>query len=517
MNDDKSGILTLATQGGITFAGNVVGKVLGFAFVAISTRIVTKAEFGLFTLGLSIVGLIQAFASMNIYRSVDYFVPQYLSESDYGKAKRTLQNVFLIGIATSIVGAVVLFFIRHQLASVFDEARLDAVLLVFVLLIPLQTAFRILISSFNSMKRMSYRVLVKDVLSPLMRTVFVVGFVFGGAGVTGLVGGYVVGIAIAVAFGAVFLAFEADWLRNSKSEPVSNRSLVSYSLPLVFAGIIYSLVGQVDYFVVGYFMTTSDVAQYRVTYLLAGNLLLVLTAITPVFKPIVAENKSDTTVLESKYQLATRWVTMLTIPMAITLAVAPQIYLSILFTREFSLAGATVVALTVGYLLNASFGPEGMFLEGLEYAKHALLNTLVLVSVNGILDIILVPRLGIVGAGLAAGTALTVAGATGVCEIYLLRSVWPFNWKLFRVWIAAVFPVVAGLAIGPLNVSEVQTALVLPVVVGCSYLLGLRLTGGFSDDDRAVASRVDDRLGYRIISPIVAPSGSVDRLLRRIK
>lgn len=517
MSDQKSGVFTLATQGSITFVGNIVGKVLGFAFVAISTRLVTKEEFGLFTLGLSIVGLIQAFASLNIYRSVDYFVPQYLSEGDYGKAKRVLRNVFFLGLATSTVGAVFLFVVRHRLASVFSEARLDAVLFVFVLLIPIQTTFRTLISSFNSIKRMSYRMLMKDVLSPLMRIVFAASFILAGAGVTGLVGGYIAGMVIAVILGAVFLLYEADWLWDSTSEPISNRSLVSYSLPLVFAGIIYSLVGQVDYFVIGYFMTSTDVAQYRVAYLLAGNLLLALSAITPVFKPMVSENKFDTSLLRNQYQLATRWITMLTIPMAITLVVVPHVYLSVLFTAEYSLAGATVVALTVGYLLNASFGPEGMFLEGLGHSKITLINTLVLVGVNGVLNVVLVPRLGILGAGLATGTALTIAGAVGVCEIYMLCSVSAFNWKLLRVWIAAIIPLSVGFVVRALDLGEIPTALILPVVVCCSYLLGLRFTGGFSDDDLTVISKIDDKIGYRIFSPLIASSGSLDRLIQRLK
>lgn len=87
-DENDSGVFTLARQGGITFAGNVLGRGLGFAFVAVATRLVTPSEYGVFTLGLSIVLFVQGFASLNIYRSVDYFVPQFLSDSNYGQAKK---------------------------------------------------------------------------------------------------------------------------------------------------------------------------------------------------------------------------------------------------------------------------------------------------------------------------------------------------------------------------------------------------------------------------------------------
>ena len=503
-DENDSGVFTLATQGSITFVGNILGKVLGFAFVAVATRLVTPSEYGIFTLGVSIVLFVQGFASLNIYRSVDYFVPQYLDDSSYGQAKKTLQNAFSIGCITSILGAIVLFLAKEQLATLFNEPRVAAVLPFLVLLIPLQTVFRTLITSFNSIKKMKYRVLMKDLLNPLIRTLGAVVLVSTGAGVLGLVGGYLLGMALAIVCGLTFLVYEADWIRSAKSSPISNRSLVSYSLPLVLAGVIYSLVGQIDYFFIGYFLSSADVGQYRVAYLLAVNLLIVLTAITPVFKPMVAENRSDTSLLESRYQLATRWITMLTIPIALTLILAPEIYLSLLFTEEYTAASAALVALAAGYLLNASFGPEGMVLEGLGHTKLTLVNTFVLVGINGILDILLIPRLGILGAGIATGTALAVAGLVGVVEIYILRSITPLSRKLLRVWIAAVLPYTVGWLIISLKMGNIETAIILPIGIVVGYVSGLRATKGFSNDDREIASQVDARLGYSILYPIVS-------------
>lgn len=345
---------------------------------------------------------------------------------------------------------------------------------------------------------------MKDLLNPLIRTHGAVVLVSTGAGLLGLVGGYLLGIALSIVCGLAFLFYEEDWIRSAKSNPISNRSLVSYSLPLVLAGVIYSLVGQIDYFVIGYFLNSAEVGQYRVAYLLSANLLIVLTAITPVFKPMVAENQSNASLLASRYQLATRWITMLTIPLALTLVLAPEIYLSLLFTGEYAAANAAAAALAVGYLINASFGPEGMILEGLGHTRLTLFNTFVLVSINAILDILLVPQLGILGAGIATGTALAVAGLVGVLEIYILHSITPISRKLGRVWIAVVIPYTLGWLIMSFELGYIQTALILPISIAIGYILGLRVTKGFSDDDCKIASRIDAQLGYSILYPIVS-------------
>ncbi|WP_348611565.1 flippase [Halobaculum rarum] len=505
-NKNSKGIVTLATQGSITFFGNIVGKALGFAFVAIATRLVTPSEYGIFTLGLSILMFVQGFVSLNIYRSVDYFIPQYLSDSHYGQAKKTLQNVFTIGVVGSALGAVGIFFLREQLATLFNEPQIALIIPLFVLLIPLQTAFKILISSFNSLKKMKYRVVIRDFLNPLVRTLGAIVLVSTGAGLFGLVGGYLLGLVAAVACGIAFLIYEADWIRHAKSNPISNRALLSYSLPLVLAGVIYSLVGQIDYFLIGYFLGSAEVGHYRVAYLLAGNLLIVLGSLTPIFKPIVSENKRDTSLLENRYQLATRWITIFSLPVAITLVLAPELYLSLLFTDTYVVASSTLVALVVGYLLNSAFGPEGMMLEGLGHTRLTLFNTLVLVTVNFGLDILLVPRFGIVGAGIATGSALTIAGFFGVIEIYLLRAIIPFSTRLLRVWLAAAPSFVVGWFVASSGGKNILIGVVLPLSIASSYLLALRFTRGFSDEDRELASRIDDRIGYPIVHFLLFPS-----------
>lgn len=343
---------------------------------------------------------------------------------------------------------------------------------------------------------------MRDILNPFVRTLGAIVLVSGGAGLSGLIGGYLLGLGIAVVCGLGFLIYEADWIRNTKPSSISNKSLLSYSIPLVLAGVIYSLVGQIDYFVIGYFLNSADVGHYRVAYLLAGNLLIVLTAFTPIFKPMIAENKLNTIFIKNKYKLATRWVTILTLPLAITLVLAPNIYLSLLFTDEYVTASAALVALVIGYLLNASFGPEGMILEGLGHTRLTLFNTLVLICVNGGLNILLVPRVGIFGAGLATASALTVAGLIGVMEVYLLRSITPASKRLFRVWLAAIPTSLVGWVFVSFSEEDLLTALLLPLIIVSVYILTLRMTPVFSDGDRQLASRIDARIGYPFVQKV---------------
>lgn len=502
MNDEDDTATNLATQGSITFAGNFLGKVLGFAFVAVATRLVSPTEYGAFTLGLSIVLFVQGFASLSLYRSIDYFVPKFLDGSEYGKAKTTIRNVLAIGVICSSVGGIVVLTFQEYIYMAFGGSKLPEVLPYMILIIPLQTVFRSLIASYNGIKSMAHRVVMKDILNPLMRTLGAILFVSSGAGLVGLVGGYLTGLLVAITFGVASLIYNVDWIRNASATQISNRSLFSYSLPLILAGIIYSLVGQVDYFVIGYFLDSTEVGYYRVAYLLAANLLIVLNAVTPIFKPMVAENENDS-LLESQYQLSTRWITMLTLPIAVVLVLQPDTYLSLFFTAEYSVASAAVVVLTIGYLINASFGPEGMMLEGLGHTRITLVNTFILIGVNTTLDFLLVPRFGIVGAAVATGTAFTVAGFAGVVEIYLLKSITAFNKDLVRAWVSFLPALLTGYLVSKFQMQALVMSLSLPTVVLLTYILTLRQTSSFSIKDQKVATKLDSYIGISIFSRII--------------
>jgi O-antigen/teichoic acid export membrane protein len=503
MSEEDDGIQTLATQGGVTLFGSIIGKALGFLFVAVATRLVSPEEYGIFTLALSIVLFIQGFSSLSVSRSLDYFLPQHLDDGEYDRAKTTVQNVTIIGLTSSLIGAGVVFFARGTLQSVFSEPRLYAVLGVFVLLIPLQTILQTLLAVFNGIKKLKYRAIIRDLVNPTFRIVGAVGLILGGFGLFGLVGAYMLGVTLAIVIGLLFLIYEADWIRSSSRATIANRAIMAYSLPLVLAGVIYSLVGQIDFFMIGFFRGPTEVGQYRVAYLLAANLLIILSSITPIFKPLIAENKSKTALIGSQYRTATRWVTMLTLPLSIPLLVAPETYLGLLFTEQYAVASGAVITLTIGYLLNASFGPEGMMLEGLGHTRLTLLNTIVLVGTNGVLDVLLVPRYGIVGAGLATSSALTLTSAIGVLEIHYLRGISPVTEALVRVWVAALPALGAGWYLASLDSSTIVTAVSVPFAVILIYLLGLRVFGGFLEEDARIARQVDSKIGYPILKTIV--------------
>ena len=494
-----SGSSTLAKQGSIAFSGNIVKKLFGFLIIAVITRLVSPSVYGLFVLATSIVLLIQTFASLGLPKAIDYFVPQYLEEEQFGMARGVILQVTFLVVITSGITAFVVFFSAERISLLFGEPALRIPLLILALTVPLLAMYNVLLASFNSIKKLKYRVYMRDFIRPSVRLATTTGLLLAGFGLIGLVAGYFVGLLVAICAGAVFLRRNATAIFEAETRTTQRTKLLWYSLPLAFAGIIYTVMGQIDYFVIGYFRGADDVGIYRVGYMLAANLLIVFSSVAPIFKPLIAERKDDTATVTKRYRVAARWIAALTLPIAITLALGANSYLSVLFTPQYAAANLAVLVLAIGYLVSVSCGgPDGTLLQGLGYSRLVFVNTIVLLGTNAILSVLLVPRIGILGAATGTATALSLTGLIALGQVYYLRGIHPFTGTLVRTILAAIPSTIAGGAVVVLLPSHLAIALVLPVVVFVVYLLSLVVLKGITEEDIDVATQINPKFGRKL-------------------
>jgi O-antigen/teichoic acid export membrane protein len=145
-----------------------------------------------------------------------------------------------------------------------------------------------------------------------------------------------------------------------------------------------------------------------------------------------------------------------------------------------------------------------MMLEGLGHTQLSLANAVVLIVVNFALDIALVPRLGVLGAAIGTATALSVRVFAGVLEIRYLYGITPYTATLAQVLLAGIPALFVGGIIATQLSSQLLLIGLLPVGVTLSYAVTLYVLSPFTHDDRLVAERIDDRLGWRLVTRVLS-------------
>jgi stage V sporulation protein B len=498
MTDEQSGASVFAKQGTVTLLGNLAGIALKFAFFVVLARLLTKSKFGTYTLALSVVLFVSELSNLSVYRGIDYFVPEMLDDGRPGRAYSVVRRAVLVSIPASAAFVVALVAATGPLAAAFDDPSLTVVLPVLLLSLPLMAVEKAVAATFTSIKVLKYRMLVQRVLKPGTRIAFVAGVLLLGGSFGDIAVAHVVALALTVAVGVALVYRTVPWVGASGGTPIRYRSLLEYTLPLALAGAVYAFVSQLDYFVIGYFASSEDVGIYRVAYLVAANVLVFHTAITPVFKPMASEVQGDAGVLGQRYRLAARWVVLLTTPVVTTLLLVPETYIALLFTERFAVAALPLSILVVGFLANVAVGPGGRALEGTGFSRLKLLNTVLVVVVNGTLDVLLVPVYGITGAAIATATAFGVASVVVILELYHFVGIVPVSWGVVKPLASgAVAYGVARLLVGVVE-TPLVLAVVVPVVVLLVYGIVVLVVDPFTEDDRQlyhrVVANVSDRL-----------------------
>ncbi|MDB9281716.1 flippase [Halorubrum ezzemoulense] len=494
----------LASQSGITLLGNIIQTLAGFLLVIVATRSLGSELYGIFTLALSITYVLLGLSNLKVYRAIDYFVPQHLADNSYSEAKGTIVSVLLLAVTGSVVGAIVIGLFSSPLAALFNEPRLATLLLVLCLLLPLHSVSKVLFVSFTAIKRMDYRVSIESILLPLFKIGTVILLFFLGLEIYSLVFGYILTTALGVFVSILIIYRRVPWFSQVTAQHPVKRTIISYSAPLALAGIVTTLLGQIDYLLIGYFLESDSVAVYRVAFKLGTGLMIVLTAVTPIFKPMIAEVIGDNQQVVSRYRLATRWITILTVPVFATLVLAPKVYLGLLFTTEFAVGWPVVIILAVGYLINALSGPEGMILEGLGYTRITFLNSVLMLAVNVGLGILLIPRFGIVGAAIATAASVGLSASAGVAEVWYFEGLHPYNFSSIKLILCGGFLYLIFLPLVRLSTSDLLVAISLPVLTPIFYLILIRLAGGFVSEDEYLAGVLDKKLGSNIFSWIIS-------------
>ncbi|MFP8888916.1 oligosaccharide flippase family protein [Natrialbaceae archaeon A-CW2] len=491
MTEHDEGVSTLAKQGSITFAGNLINGLLGYIIVMVITRFVSPSVYGLWVLATSVILFMQVFANLGLPLAIDYFVPQYLDDDEPGKAKGVIVQVTATVLVTSSLVALAVAYTAPQISAFFQEPALQVALVLLSVTIPMLALYRVLLTSFYSIKKLQYRVIMRDLVRPTVRFTVTTGLLLIGWGLLALVVGYVVGLFIAITVGAMVFTYKAWEVMSAKLETVAPGPLVRYSVPLAMTSVVFVLMGHVDYFVLGYFLDSDDVGFYRVGYMLGSGLMIIFNSLAPVFKPLIAETREDTDLVQERFRVAARWIAGITLPFAIIIAVGAPSFLAVLYTPQYTEASAVVALLAAAFLFNVTFGgPDGTLLQGMGYSRVVFVNTLLLFGTNFVVSFALVPLYGINGAAIGSAAALFLVGTLTLLELYYLDRIHPFTRDFAKVVGAGVPAAIAGIPFLLFLESDLLTVITLPIVVLVTYIGTLILTDAFTENDAKMAAEL---------------------------
>jgi O-antigen/teichoic acid export membrane protein len=359
--------------------------------------------------------------------------------------------------------------------------------------IPFLVAAAILVAPARGLKLMGPTVLAIQVTQPAVALVATIALVRAGAALEGAAWGFVLSAGLAAAVALILLARLRLPPAAPGRPPVG--SLLRFSLPVAGMTMTGTALLWIDTLLLGVYRPPGDVATYGVVVRLLAIAAAVLLTVIQVFGPFVTQlvARGDRDRLAAVLQTATRWVVLAAAPVLVLLVVVGGPLLRVF--RQPSARGWAAMSILAGaFLVDAFTGPVGHVLTMSGRSWLNLLNNAVSLVCNVALNLVLIPRFGLIGA--AVSWAVVIAG-TNVARLIQVRRIFgigPFSRSLVKPVVAlaagALGGVAARIALSGLVASRPAAGIAaVAAVFGVTYVVSLGALG-LEDDDRTLVGVV---------------------------
>ncbi|MDZ7724820.1 MAG: flippase [candidate division KSB1 bacterium] len=420
---------SMSRQWLVVFSGKISKQVLSFFIGVLIAKTLGSAVLGNYQLGIVVIQVLTMLTVMGADRGLIRFLPIYTREHK-GKAKRIIRSSLGLSFAASLLLAVLLYIFGPKLGVLlFKTESAGLALRAFAFYLPFFTLYRMLIAVFDGFKRADVESIIESIVAPALYILLLIGVSLLSPRLTSVITARILVymISCGILLRLVFKYFKD--IADSVDQPVNLKAFYVYSAPLFLIGTLNLLMNHVDILLTGYYLESSHVGIYTIAQRLAMLSLLALQAINVIFSPHISElfHEQKINELERLFKLFTRWVYSFSL-LVFVFYVLFKNQLLAFFGHEFLTGQSALLLLTLGQMINGLGGPNGTILVMTGKQKWMLWNSVLMLFLNTLFNILFIPRWGITGAALATGTSIVVVNILKTLQVYHEFRIHPYDW-----------------------------------------------------------------------------------------
>jgi len=430
----------IAKGTGIIFIGTIIVLLLGFVGRVIIVRCITQSEYGIYSLAFVIISIFVTISTLGLQEGSTRYIAYFRGKNEGGKVKGIISSSIKIALTASIIFSLILFLSSDLISTnVFHSSELSTPLKIFSIAIPFTVLIGIFTSFFRGFDRVEPNVYFQNILMSVIYIMFLAGAVLLGLSFFGVLYAYLASVmftCMAFAIYAIkklplptfFVKKEADANTATAINPIG-KELLLFSLPLLAVAMLNMIMSWTDILMLGYFKTADVVGLYNGALPLAHLIPMTLNSMGFIYVPIVSGLYSKKLIGEmgQTYQVLTKWIFSVTIPLFFILFLFPETVLNLLFGLNYIQAASALRILALGFMFHAFLGLNGLSLMVMGKTRFLMLNSLSGAISNVVLNVALIPIFGIVGAAFASLLSYSVVNILNSTKLYQLSKIHPFT------------------------------------------------------------------------------------------
>ncbi len=405
-------------------------------------------------------------------------------------------SLFLLLGASICLASLFLIVTPYLATKIYNTPELQLFFIYFGIGVPFYILMRLSASVFRGFEQMRLFVLFRH----LFRQAFIFGailvFVLFSLPASHLGAAYLVAFVLAAILSVKYVRDRLPEVQRSLSFNLSDsKQLFQFSWPLMMSSVIMMLMHYTDTLILGAYLNQEFVGLYNAAVPIAELFAVVYDSFVPLLLPIMTGYlvKKNQEALRTAFILTCKWIYLLTLPFFILVMIYPRLFLGLMFGNQYLGADDVLRVLSCGIFFASIVGPTGNLLIVIGKPRIIFYDTLLAYILNVLLNLALIPELGIIGAALATALSLVCYNILTIFQTYHYLRLAPPLLIYVLVSIAGVLPM-AGLLFFQgkgLTLTLVLSTCVLFLLV---YVVLNLVMKTIDKDDKMIFDEVKKRL-----------------------
>lgn len=394
----------------IVFILGILTNLLGYSTRAILARVLSPSDYGLFYAVFSLIMFLTLFANFGMSNAIVKYVSELIAREKKSEVKFLITYSTLINIIVSIFLSILLFLISDFLAiNYFGVPESKFLIIIFSFILPFIILNSVFSNIFNSFKNVLLMSLTNFISSILFLLSFIILLILGIKKNSILPGfAYFIGIFISVIiFFIIYILRFYDYKTPIKKYPKLLKEVIIFAVISFPIGVSHLIINQADTLMLTYFDSLSNVGIYNAVLPTVMVLAFFSKSSFKVFMPLVSEfwAKKDYLRLQTSIKIMIKYMLLLIMPFVLILFGFSEIIIRLLFGYQYISGDITMKILSIGIIFLSLNIIYQSILVGIGFAKDVTKVLIIGALFNIILNLILIPLIGMVGA--AISTALS--------------------------------------------------------------------------------------------------------------
>ena len=482
---------------------------LGIAYaLALIARIILANylgpdDFGIFTLGLTIIGLLGIFSTFSLPVGVTRNISFHYHKRNVEQIRGIILSALTLTFIFSIFTTIITILISQYISNFYNQQKLNEILLLLAISIPFTAILTILGSIFQGFEQTKENAVFKNLVPNILRILSYLTVIYLSYGLIGITLAYTLAIIIpALAFCVFFITKIPKIIHWTWKGTKEYGLLLKFSTPLFIANYIWNISSQIILLLIGYYYSPNEIGIFTTAILFPSIFVFIIESTNFLYLPIFSTlfSKNQFYEMNRTFQIITKWLILLGIPLVTLFIIYPNQLINSIFETSYSSGANVLIIMTLGSFFSLIQSTSQGSLIAMGKTRLCMYFSSIATLLGIILGILLIPLYGINGAAIALTIQYFTAMSLYLGSYYSTQKIHPFSKQLIK---PLPFFILLSIILYVIT-SEINLKLTIIhlILIFLFYIMILSLSviifGGFEKSDIDIIIKIEKKMGLNL-------------------